>query len=338
MAVTVEQAFELMKGAHERERLAHAYLITGPAGSGKQELAAKVVEMVNPPAEEGAMSLWGETEEEPLAKTLDELQGEFLNVVRPRSRSRRILVDEIRALEHMMHMAAPRGKWKVGVVVDADRMFDEPANAFLKTLEEPPPGCLLLLLTASPELLLPTIRSRCVHMALQSQGRQDMLEAEEAAAFAQIIGKAGEKRSAKNALLVKAAFESFLKQRRGEIEARNTAALKEESAKYKNTTEGNWLDEREKFYQGLTEAEYLAARTGLVDMLIGWLGDAVRQTAGVSGLAYPEYARQTVGLAKGLEMDGLLGRLDALQELRESFGTNAQEALTLEVGFLNAFG
>ena len=338
MAVTADKAYELMKGAHERGRLAHAYLITGPVGSGAEALAARVIEMVNPPEQGGGMDLWGEPEEEAVAKSLDELQGEFVNILRPRSKMRQIRIAEVRSLEHAMNMAAPRNKWKVGVVVDVDRMFEAPANAFLKTLEEPPPRCLLLLLTASPELLLPTIRSRCVAMALQATGRREVLDADEAAVFARVVDKAGAEPSAKNALLIKASFESFLRKRRAEIDARNSAALKEETATYKNATDGTWLEEREKFYQGLTESEYLAERTGLVDLLIGWFGDAVRQKAEVTGLAYPEFAKQTGVLAKGHEMDSLLTRQDALQELRESFGTNTQEALTLEVGFLKAFG
>lgn len=338
MPVTEDKAYELMHGAHERERLAHAYLIAGPVGSGKRSLAARVIEMVNPAPEDGTMGLWGEDEEAAEVKTLDELEGEFVHLVRPRSKSRRITVDEIRALEHVMQMAAPRDKWKVGVVIDADRMFDEPANAFLKTLEEPPPGCLLMLLTASPEVLLPTIRSRCVNITLQARGRQDPLSAEEAVGLARLLGNAGAKRSAKNALLVKAGFEAVLAARKAEVAAQYAAAFKEESATYKKATDGTWLEEREKFYAAMTESDYLAARAGLVDMLVGWFGDAVRQKAGVGGLGWPEHAKHTAQFAKREEMEGLLRRLDALQEMRDSLNTNAQEALMLEVSFMRAFG
>jgi DNA polymerase-3 subunit delta' len=339
MSLTEEKAYELMKGAYERGRLAHAYLISGPTGSGKRSLAARVIELVNPADQEGGMmGLWGEPEEPVVAKTLDELQGEFLNLVRPRSKSRRIPIDDIRALEHTMQMAAPRAKWKVGVVVDADRMFDEAANAFLKTLEEPPSGCLLMLLTAGPEGLLPTIRSRCVNVTLRSAGRQELLSAEESVMLARLLGNAGAKRSAKNALLVKAGFEALLSARRAEVEERYAAAFKEESATYKKATDGTWLDEREKFYAAMAESDYLAARTGLVDMLVGWFGDAVRHNAGVPGLGYPEHAKHTARFAESDDLEGLLRRLDALQEMRESLHTNAQEALMLEVSFLKAFG
>ncbi|MED5417491.1 MAG: hypothetical protein VYA27_02255, partial [Verrucomicrobiota bacterium] len=59
MAVTAARAFELMEGAHQRERLAHAFLVSGPAGSGKRDLAARVIAMVNPPGDSGGTDLFG---------------------------------------------------------------------------------------------------------------------------------------------------------------------------------------------------------------------------------------------------------------------------------------
>lgn len=59
---------------------------------------------------------------------------------------------------------------KVGIVHEADRMNQESANAFLKTLEEPPPHTVLLLLTTRPYALLPTIRSRVLHFRFPASG------------------------------------------------------------------------------------------------------------------------------------------------------------------------
>lgn len=338
MAVTAARAFELMEGAHQRERLAHAFLISGPPGSGKRALAARVIGMVNPPEEDGGIDLFGDPEEVPAVPELDSLQGEYARIVRPRSKSRRILIDEIRELERSMHLAAPNGVWKVGVIVDADRMFDEPANAFLKTLEEPPPGCLLLLLTAHAEILLPTIRSRCVNIVLQPTERYEVLEEEERTAFAGILAKGAQKPSARSALLLKASFESLLAARKSAIEGANQAALKEEAAIYKQATEGDWLEEREKFYAAMSASEYLAVRSALVDWLISWLGDAIRQKVGVSELGFAEYAAETAKFAESQDLTGLLKRVDTLQELRDLLNTNVPESLAIEVSFLKAFG
>lgn len=336
MAVTAERAFELLEGAHSRGRLAHAFLISGPSGSGKADLAARIVGMVNPPKDAGA-DLFGDTPV-PEVEDLDALQGEFVRIVRPRSRSRRILIDEVRELERSMHLAAPTGVWKIGVILDMDRMFEESANAFLKTLEEPPPDCLLLLLTAHPDLLLPTIRSRCVEIVLQGGQSQEVLEAEERGQFAQLLARGAEKPSPKNALLLKAGFESLLTGRKVAIESANQAALKEETDTYKQATEGDWLATREKFYEAMSASEYLAVRSALVEWLIAWVGDAVRQKVGVTSLGFPDYAQETASFAKSQDLHALLRRIDALQELRDLLNTNVPESLAIEVSFLKAFG
>ena len=338
MALTEDMAFNLIEGAHARSRLAHAFLISGAAGSGKRDLAARVVALVNPVETGDGSDLFGESPESSSSVDLDDLEGEFVRVVRPRSRSRRILIDDIRGLERSMHLAAPSGIWKIGVVVDADRMFDEPANAFLKTLEEPPPGCLLLLLTSNADILLPTIRSRCVEIVLQSRGENGFLEEEESAAFASILAHSAGKPSAHSALLLKSAFESLLNKRKDGINAANKEALKLESDTYKQATEGDWLDEREKYYEALSASEYLAVRSALVDWLISWLGDAVRQKAGSKALSFSEYGGDTMKLAESQDMAGLLSRIETLQELRDLLNTNVPENLALEVSFLKAFG
>ena len=79
----------------------------------------------------------------------------------PEGKSRTIHVDSMRTrIVEPMSTTAFSGGWKVGVVVGADRMEVAAANAFLKTLEEPPPKTLFLLLTDQPDSILPTIASR----------------------------------------------------------------------------------------------------------------------------------------------------------------------------------
>ena len=199
MALLCEKAFELIQGAHGRDRLAHAFLVSGPPGSGKQALAARVVDLLNPPEASGG-NLFGEPEEKPAPRELDDLEGEFVHVLQPRSKSRLISVEEMRELERRMYLSAPSGVWKIGVIVDADRMNEAAENAFLKTLEEPPQNCLLFLLSAYPEFLLPTIRSRCVNITLQAGEHPEILESEEKAAFTALLTRATAESSPENAL------------------------------------------------------------------------------------------------------------------------------------------
>src|SRR5207245_6136334 len=136
MAFSRTAAVEYLRRAHEQNRLAHAYLITGPPGSGKQLLAANLASLVNGTP----------------AKDVFTAKAQEIFVARPESKSRRIVIAQIRELEHALQMRASNGRRKVAIIPDADRLQTEAANAFLKTLEEPPKDSLLLLLSACPKL------------------------------------------------------------------------------------------------------------------------------------------------------------------------------------------
>jgi len=80
--------------------------------------------------------------------------------------SRQIRIDEVRAVIDWAFKTSARGRGKQVVLHPAESLNVQSANALLKTLEEPPPGTRLLLVTADPALLLPTVRSRCQHLHL----------------------------------------------------------------------------------------------------------------------------------------------------------------------------
>src|SRR5690606_12838859 len=109
MSFPYEKAIELLEAAHANGRLAHAYLITGPSGSGKERLAIRMIEMVN------------ERDRTKGATSLEELRSSSTSVIGPESKSRRIGVEAIRNVEHVLQMAAPTGVTKFAVVKDADR-------------------------------------------------------------------------------------------------------------------------------------------------------------------------------------------------------------------------
>jgi DNA polymerase-3 subunit delta' len=336
MAYSAEKAFELISSAHERGRLAHAFLISGAHGAGKENLAARVIQLVNGAAESGGMDLFGEpvvVETPPL----DELESGWVRIVRPRMKSRRIGVEEIRNLEQTLHLAAPGGAFKVGVIVEADRMNDQAANAFLKTLEEPPQKTLLLLLTANPQRLLPTILSRCVRIpllggrALLEDGGAELVAALNHAAVRGFGTPVG-------ALHLKAAFASFLARSREAADNAAKAAEKEETAAYRDTTDGAWLKDREAFHKAAAEAEYLDARTKLFDVLMAWMADLLRMKSKAGGLDFPDSAPALRGIAEAETETRLLQRMEALDSLRRTLETNAFEPLAIEVGFLKAFG
>ena len=88
-------------------------------------------------------------------------------------------LQQIRELEHALQMRAANARRKVVIIPDADRLQNEAANAFLKTLEEPPKDSLLLLLSALPEALPETILSRCIAIPLASDGEARSKKEEE---------------------------------------------------------------------------------------------------------------------------------------------------------------
>lgn len=81
--------------------------------------------------------------------------------LRPANKMRRINMEDTQNLVREIRVSSYAGR-KIGLVIEADRMATESSNAFLKTLEEPPPGTTLILLTTKPNAILDTIRSRCL--------------------------------------------------------------------------------------------------------------------------------------------------------------------------------
>ena len=80
--------------------------------------------------------------------------------IEPEGKARMIKVDAVENLMEFIGLTSYGGGWKAGVILFADRLNEPSQNKLLKTLEEPPPNSLLVLVTDAPAALLPTIRSR----------------------------------------------------------------------------------------------------------------------------------------------------------------------------------
>lgn len=335
MSQTADHSFELIKSAFERNRLAHAFLITGALGCGKEDLASKIISLLNNPDAASGTDLFGDPVEE---KTLplDEQENGWVRIIRPQSKSRRITIDSIRDLEHTLHLAAPSGKTKIGVIVNADRMSEQAENAFLKTLEEPPDQTLLLLLSTRPQRLLPTILSRCVQMKLSGGRTLGVDGGDELVAALNQAAKTGFG-SACAALHMKSVFADFLADKKAEAYAAAKAASKEENTTYRDATDGAWLKEREDFHNAAAEAEYLDARNRYLDVILAWLADIIRIKTDAGGLDFPDSAPLLKTIADSESILQITKRLDALESLRQTLETNASETLALEVGFLKTF-
>ena len=93
--------------------------------------------------------------------------------LRPTGKARIITVEKTRHLLNNLYRTGHQGSKKVAIIYEADRMRKEAANAFLKTLEEPPAGTYLLLLTTRPYSILPTIRSRTLLVRLEEPAKEE---------------------------------------------------------------------------------------------------------------------------------------------------------------------
>lgn len=321
MAFTRTSALEYLRRAHERGRLAHAYLISGPPGSGKRGLASDLSALVT-----------GSKSNDVFAA---QPPGVFL--AEPESKSRRIVIDQVRELEHALQMRAVGGHRKVAILVEADRLQSQAAHAFLKTLEEPPNDSLLLLLSSMPEVLPDTILSRCITLPLlvtdksaPSAGEKELLE---------LLGAIdpAETENVRCAYRITRGFQGLLGLMKESIQEENAAALKQEEARYKNTTDGAWLDEREDYFKALSESQYIQKRACLIDLLVLWWTDVLRVSTGVERRELPSARETTRLLGEKLSTPEILRRLWRLEELRKHLGRNIQEALAIEVAFLSIF-
>ena len=163
-----EPVLKQVEKTFKEGRNAHAYLLVGPAHVGKRSLALGMAQAVNCLViEDAPCGKCSQCSRIATAKHAD------VRVIGVQSASedapsrREIGIDDIRQVEHQASLKPYEGTHRVFIFDGAEFMSEESANALLKTLEEPPPNVLIILLTSREESLLPTIRSRCRRLELK---------------------------------------------------------------------------------------------------------------------------------------------------------------------------
>ncbi len=153
--------------ALKNKRLAHAYLFEGPEGIGKKLMALALARALFCTAGEGC----GECA---ACRKVDHLNHPDLHLLS--ADGTQIKIDQVRKLQQELSLRPLEAEVRVCLIDGAETLNAAAANALLKTLEEPLPGTLLILLSAKPEMLLDTIRSRCQRLRFQRLSRSRLAE------------------------------------------------------------------------------------------------------------------------------------------------------------------
>jgi DNA polymerase-3 subunit delta' len=324
----------LLQRSLERGRLGHAYLFNGPDSSELEAVArtlAKTLMCDNPKRGAGL----------PLdccdaclsCRKIEGTNHPDLLWVRPESRSRVITVDQMRDLMQTIYLKPTQAPFKVAVIVAADRLNAGAANAFLKTLEEPPSNSILVLLSTEPQRMLETILSRCLRLnfAGESQLWRDP------ALLAWLTQFSDAASSEQRGLLGRYKLLSILLNRFNETKERVTKALTERSPLERFDDVDPKLKEKwEEELEAAIESEYRRQRSDLLTGLQWWLRDVWLGTMrlGDELFTYPQLIGSARNVAQRLSSRDAVENLGLLEETQRLLAGNVQEALALEVGLL----
>ncbi|HEV2391343.1 MAG TPA: hypothetical protein VG146_03170 [Verrucomicrobiae bacterium] len=342
-----QQGIRLLQRSIQQDRLAHAYLFTGHHLDELEAMALTLAKSLNcaGSAPKGGKPVDSCDHCLPCQKIM---HGNHPDVhwARPESKTRVITTEQMRELMRAMQLKPTEAEYKTAIIVAADRLRVEAANAFLKTLEEPPLKSILILLTTEPQRVLETITSRCLRLNFAGEGPRPLDPAQQQwlATFSEMAG------AETKSLLGRYRLMDVLLRKLNETKEGIDKALTARSPlqQYKDADKAlieRWEDE----LAAAIEAEYRRYRTELLAILQNWLRDVWLRTLNMGSQPAPGEASKTLGehgllrfpdlpgterVARRISSKEALGNLDVIEQLQQRLFTNVQEALALEVGLL----
>jgi DNA polymerase III delta' subunit len=348
------QSIALLQRALQHGRLAHAYLFTGHHLEDLEALAGVLAKAINCQQPlKGAHFHTDSCDRCPSCRKIDHNTHPDIHWVRPESKSRVITVEQMRNLMKEIQLKPGEADFKVAIIVAADRLRVEAANAFLKTLEEPPAKSILILLSTDPQRVLETILSRCLRLnftggskALGQDQRQWLADFSRMASAEQ------------KSLLVRYRLLDVLLEKLNQINTQieQTLTARSPLQQYKDADKA-YIEKWEAELAAAIEAEYRRQRADVLKLLQWWLRDVWLHKVLTGPVENGERRRsQNEGpcttdswnsdlrsfadlpgtdlVAQRISNDDAMENLQTLEQLQRWLGTNVQEALALEVGLL----
>jgi DNA polymerase-3 subunit delta' len=327
------QGVELLQRSLARGRLGHAYLFAGEQLEELESLARTLAKTLNcqNPVKTGGVAT--DCCDACLScRKIDHDTHADVHWARPESKSRIVTVEQTRELMREIQLKPTEAEYKVAVIAAADRLNIQAANAFLKTLEEPPPKSVLILLSTEPQRILETILSRCLRLNFFGNGVHslDAARAEWLARFGALAAD-GQKN-----LLDRYRLLDALLQKLGEIRSRVEESLTARSPLQRyDEVEKDLREKWEDELAAAVEAEYRRQRADLLVLVQWWLRDVWLHTlvVGRELLNFPKIAGAEI-VAQRITPRQALENLQTLEQTQRHLHTNVQEALALEVGLL----
>jgi DNA polymerase-3 subunit delta' len=355
-----EQGVQLLQRSLERGRLAHGYLFTGHQLDQLEALARALAKTLNcqQPVRKSGVAVDCCDQCLTCQKIEHESHADVF-WVRPESKMRQIRIGQIvrreesppRVLLDVVNLKPTESQYKIGIIVAADRMNENAANAFLKTLEEPPPRSVLILLTTEPQRMLDTILSRCLRLDFAGEGVRQLSPAQREwlEGFSEMA--AADQKSLLGRYRLMDVLLRKLNQVKESIE--ETLSARSPLEKYEDIAE-NLREKWDKELKAAIEAEYRGQRADFLLALQWWLRDVWLHTLGVvqgpmsnvqspesegrspnseSLLVFPQM-EGTKRVAQRISPKAAMENLRIIEQLQRWLHTNVQEALALEVGLL----